>query len=61
MNENKKMLIMGIIIIILIAIIPITAIVTNVRSKKILDGVSDYIQDENYKVIYIGRDDLNQK
>lgn len=56
MNENKKMLIMGIVIIIVLALIPITALITNIRSKNILNGVSEYIQDEDYKVVYIGRD-----
>jgi len=57
MNENKKMMIMVVIIIAIVALIPITAIVTSIKSGKILEEVNEYIKDEDYKVVYIGRDD----
>jgi len=59
MNENKKMLIMVIVIVAIIALIPLTALITNIRSKNILKEVNEYIQDEGYKVVYIGRDNCS--
>ena len=59
MNENKKMIIMGIIIAAIIAIIPITALVTNAKSKNILEEVNEYIKSDDYEVVYIGRDDCS--
>jgi len=57
MNENKKMMIMVAIIVAIVALIPITAVVTSIKSGKILEEVTEYIKDEDYKVVYIGRDD----
>ena len=59
MNENKKMLIMGIVVILIIAIIPITAIITNIKSEKILEEVKEYIKEEGHRVVYIGRDNCS--
>ena len=59
MNENKKMMIMGIIVMAIIAIIPLTALFTNAKSKKILEEVNEYIKSDDYKVVYIGRDDCS--
>lgn len=59
MNENKKLMIMGFLIIAVLSIIPITAIVTNVKSKKTLEKFYDYIDSSELKVVYIGRDDCS--
>lgn len=57
MNENKKMMIMGIIVLAVIAIIPLTALFTSAKSKEILEEVNEYIKDDDYNIVYIGRDD----
>ena len=58
MNENKRLMIIGIIIILIIAIVPISAIITNTRSEKLLEEVREYVKEEN-SVIYIGRDNCS--
>lgn len=57
MNENKKMMIMMIVIVAIVALIPITAVITSKKSEKILEEVNEYIHEEDYRVVYIGRDD----
>lgn len=59
MNENKKMLIMGIIVIAIIATIPLTALITNIQSKNLLEKANEYIKEDGYKVLYIGRDNCS--
>lgn len=59
MNENKKMLIMGIVVIAIIALIPLTALITNIQSKNLLEKASEYVKDDGYKVLYIGRDNCS--
>lgn len=59
MNENKKMLIIGIIAIAIVALIPIVSIVTTARSKKIIDNFYEYIDSSDIKLVYIGRDNCS--
>lgn len=59
MNENKKLMIMGFLIIAVLSIIPITAIVTSIKSKKTLEKFYDYIDSSEIKIVYIGRDDCS--
>ena len=59
MNENKKMLIMGIIVIAIIAIIPLTALITNIQSKNLWEKAIEYVKEDGYKVLYIGRDNCS--
>lgn len=59
MNENKKILIMGIIVLALISVIPITILVTNNKSKKVYERFSEYINSEELKLVYIGRDNCS--
>lgn len=59
MSEKKKLIIIGIIIVAIISTIPITAIITNNNSKKIIEDMNEYIESEDLKLIYIGRDDCS--
>ena len=59
MNENKKMMIIGTIALAIIAIIPLTAVFSNAKSKEILEEVHEYIKDDEYNIVYIGRDDCS--
>ena len=56
MNENKKMLIIIGVVSLMLVILPATIMINNKRSEKILEQVSEYMKDEDSKVIYIGRD-----
>ena len=59
MNENKKMLIMVVVMAAIIAIIPLTALITNIKSKNLLEKASEYVKEEGYKLLYIGRDNCS--
>lgn len=57
MNEKKKMIIIGIIVLAIVSLIPITAIFTTVRSNNVMEKFEEYIKSSDLKIVYIGRDD----
>lgn len=59
MNEKKKMIIIGIIVLAIISLIPITAIITTVKSNNIMESFDKHISSSDLKVVYIGRDDCS--
>lgn len=59
MSETKKIVITGIIILAIISLIPITAVVTNIKSQKIIEDFHNYIDTEDTKLVYIGRDNCS--
>ena len=59
MNENKKLMIIGIILLVIIALVPITAIITNKMSEKIYNKFRNTMDSKKLQLVYIGRDDCS--
>jgi len=59
MNENKKLIIMGIIIVLVIALIPVVSLINNMKSEKIYNEFKELMNADKLQLIYIGRDDCS--
>jgi len=59
MNENKKILVIVLVVVAIFALIPIVAIINVVKSKNIIEEFHETMNSEDLNLIYIGRDNCS--